>query len=63
MNIDKSKALFERAVKVTPGGVNSPVRAFSPVGGQPRLLHVQKAHIFTMRMEINTPIISVHGVQ
>ena len=26
----KSKALFERAKKVLPGGVNSPVRAFEP---------------------------------
>ena len=38
MTIDKSKALFERAVKVIPGGVNSPVRAFAPVGGQPRFI-------------------------
>jgi len=26
----KSKQLFERAKKVLPGGVNSPVRAFEP---------------------------------
>ncbi|HSV49991.1 MAG TPA: aminotransferase class III-fold pyridoxal phosphate-dependent enzyme, partial [Candidatus Acidoferrales bacterium] len=26
----KSKTLFERAKKVLPGGVNSPVRAFEP---------------------------------
>jgi len=32
---DKSCALFERAVKVMPGGVNSPVRAFKAVGGNP----------------------------
>ena len=38
MTIDKSKALFARAVKVIPGGVNSPVRAFAPVGGQPRFI-------------------------
>ena len=38
MKIDKSKELFERAVKVIPGGVNSPVRAFAPVGGQPRFI-------------------------
>ena len=30
-----SKTLFERAVKVMPGGVNSPVRAFGPVGENP----------------------------
>lgn len=32
---DISKNLFHRAVQVIPGGVNSPVRAFGPVGGQP----------------------------
>ena len=31
----KSVELFERAVKVIPGGVNSPVRAFRAVGGSP----------------------------
>ena len=30
MTESKSKALFERAKKVLPGGVNSPVRAFEP---------------------------------
>jgi glutamate-1-semialdehyde 2,1-aminomutase len=30
-----SQALFERAQRVIPGGVNSPVRAFRAVGGQP----------------------------
>ncbi|MGD8866356.1 MAG: glutamate-1-semialdehyde 2,1-aminomutase [Gemmatimonadales bacterium] len=30
-----SRELFERASNVTPGGVNSPVRAFGAVGGQP----------------------------
>ncbi len=34
-NISKSKALFEKAQKVIPGGVNSPVRAFKAVGGDP----------------------------
>ena len=32
----RSQALFERAGKVIPGGVNSPVRAFGAVGGTPR---------------------------
>jgi len=31
----RSKALFERAQKSIPGGVNSPVRAFRSVGGTP----------------------------
>jgi len=30
-----NRALFERACRVTPGGVNSPVRAFQAVGGSP----------------------------
>ena len=30
-----NKALFERAQQVIPGGVNSPVRAFRSVGGEP----------------------------
>jgi glutamate-1-semialdehyde 2,1-aminomutase len=33
-----SHALFERAAGVTPGGVNSPVRAFRAVGGTPRFM-------------------------
>jgi glutamate-1-semialdehyde 2,1-aminomutase len=35
MNRKKSKALYEKAVKVIPGGVNSPVRAFKSVGLDP----------------------------
>lgn len=34
----KSKQLFERAIKHLPGGVNSPVRAFNAVGGNPRFI-------------------------
>ncbi|EST31234.1 glutamate-1-semialdehyde aminotransferase [Streptomycetaceae bacterium MP113-05] len=33
-----SQSLFERAAAVTPGGVNSPVRAFGAVGGTPRFM-------------------------
>jgi len=32
----RSEELFERAGRVIPGGVNSPVRAFGAVGGTPR---------------------------
>lgn len=35
MAFDNSKALFSRAQKSIPGGVNSPVRAFKSVGGDP----------------------------
>jgi glutamate-1-semialdehyde 2,1-aminomutase len=34
----RSKALFARALKRIPGGVNSPVRAFRGVGGEPRFI-------------------------
>jgi len=35
MNRTRSDALFAEALKYLPGGVNSPVRAFRAVGGQP----------------------------
>ncbi|HEU5296785.1 MAG TPA: glutamate-1-semialdehyde 2,1-aminomutase [Burkholderiaceae bacterium] len=36
--VDRNQALFERAQRVIPGGVNSPVRAFRAVGGTPRFI-------------------------
>ncbi len=41
MNWEKSRRLFSKAVKVIPGGVNSPVRAFKAVGGTP--IFIEKA--------------------
>jgi glutamate-1-semialdehyde 2,1-aminomutase len=38
----RSKALFEEAARLLPGGVNSPVRAFKAVGGQPVV--IERAH-------------------
>ncbi|GAB3713012.1 glutamate-1-semialdehyde 2,1-aminomutase [Mariniluteicoccus flavus] len=38
MITDRSAALFDRAQRVIPGGVNSPVRAFKSVGGTPRFI-------------------------
>src|SRR5690606_23004026 len=35
MNTERSHALFTRAQALMPGGVNSPVRAFRSVGGEP----------------------------
>ena len=35
MNFTKSQALYERAIKIIPGGVNSPVRACKSVGADP----------------------------
>src|SRR4051795_7040306 len=43
----QSAALFQRAQAVTPGGVNSPVRAFNAVGGTPRFIErAQGAYLF-----------------
>ncbi|WP_027478271.1 glutamate-1-semialdehyde 2,1-aminomutase [Curvibacter gracilis] len=38
LNTDLNLPLFERAKRVIPGGVNSPVRAFRAVGGTPRFV-------------------------
>src|SRR5690348_5635871 len=38
----KSQALFAEALKFIPGGVNSPVRAFRAVGGQPFFVNQAK---------------------
>jgi glutamate-1-semialdehyde 2,1-aminomutase len=37
-NVSGSEALYERATRVIPGGVSSPVRAFRAVGGTPRFI-------------------------
>ncbi len=45
--LKKSQELLERAKKVIPGGVNSPVRAYSSVGGTPPFITKAKgANIF-----------------
>jgi glutamate-1-semialdehyde 2,1-aminomutase len=43
----KSEQLFAESLKYIPGGVNSPVRAFRGVGGQPFFVNkAQGAHVF-----------------
>ncbi len=42
MNISRSEQLFSRAQNSIPGGVNSPVRAFKSVGGNPIFLQRAK---------------------
>jgi glutamate-1-semialdehyde 2,1-aminomutase len=45
----KSEALFSEALKYIPGGVNSPVRAFRAVGGQPFFVNrAAGAHVWTV---------------
>lgn len=44
---EQSKALYEKAVDLMPGGVNSPVRAFKAVGGDPVFIdHGKGARIY-----------------
>ena len=47
MNISNSEKLFEKAKKFIPGGVNSPVRAFKSVGGNPLFIKEGKGSKFT----------------
>ena len=47
MDTGKSKAAFEAAGRVMPGGVNSPVRAFRGVGGTPRVIAKAKGAVIT----------------
>ena len=45
----QSEALFAEALNYIPGGVNSPVRAFRAVGGQPFFVnHAAAAHVWTV---------------
>ena len=46
MNTEKSRRLFEEAKKYIPGGVNSPVRAFKSVGGDPLFITKGKGSKF-----------------
>jgi glutamate-1-semialdehyde 2,1-aminomutase len=47
MTHSKSEELFRRAVEKIPGGVNSPVRAFRSVGGQPVFIaRGEGSHLF-----------------
>ena len=43
----RSESLFQKAVKVIPGGVNSPVRAFGSIGSTPKFIKsAQGAYLY-----------------
>src|SRR5208283_3703781 len=47
MSHSRSEELFRKALEIIPGGVNSPVRAFRGVGGNPLFLaRGQGSHVF-----------------
>lgn len=58
---EKSKAAFEEAQRVMPGGVNSPVRAFKSVNMDPILWSGEKDQKSMILTETNTSIMSCHG--
>lgn len=47
----RNQQLFELSQRYIPGGVNSPVRAFKSVGGEPVSFSGEKGLIFGMLME------------
>ena len=47
MQFEKSVELIETARKLMPGGVNSPVRAFQAVGGDPIYISSAKGATLT----------------
>ena len=59
MQYQRSSALFQAAKKVIPGGVNSPVRAFQSVGGDPIFIEKAKgAYLIDARQIIkNQPLL------
>lgn len=47
MNLEQSNKLYNRSLKYLVGGVNSPVRAFKSVGGNPLFIsHAKGSHIY-----------------
>src|SRR5437762_6620277 len=46
-NDNRSRAYFERALRVSPGGVHSPVRAYKSVGGTPIFFRSAQGAILT----------------
>ena len=56
MTSTSNAALFERAQRVIPGGVNSPVRAFNGVGGSPLFIaRADGAYLFDVDGKQYTP--------
>ena len=61
--MSKSENLYNAARELIPGGVNSPVRAFTGVGGTPLFIDVRMAPTCTMSMVKLISIMSVPGAQ
>jgi glutamate-1-semialdehyde 2,1-aminomutase len=54
--------LFERALRVIPGGVNSPVRAFGSVGGTPYFVdHAEGPHVWDVEGNRYIDLVQSYG--
>ena len=61
MATNRSQVLWERALDVIPGGVNSPVRAMKSVGLIPPFIRRPRVAISRMPTATATSITSDHG--
>lgn len=61
--MSKSENLYSAARELIPGGVNSPVRAFTGVGGTRCLSNVRMGHICMMWMVKPMSITSAPGAR
>ena len=61
--MSNSQRLFSEAKQLLPGGVNSPVRSFSKVGGNRFSSKKRKDRFFSMKMVINLSTTSGLGGQ
>ena len=57
-----NESLFERARRVIPGGVNSPVRGFGSVGGTPYFVdHAEGAHVWDVEGNRYIDLVQSYG--
>lgn len=63
MKFKNSEKIYEKAINIIPGGVNSPVRAFKSVKrSHPIFIKKEQVLKFGMRIIMNILIISALGV-
>ena len=61
MKVEASRALYEQASMVLVGGVNSPVRALTAVGGTPRFIKEREVQRYKTKTATATSTMFVLG--
>ena len=62
VGVRSNAALFERSTRVIPGGVNSSIRAFKAVGGNPYIVaRAEGAHVFDVEGNRYTDLVQSYG--